>query len=193
MSKTLFTLLIIFFLTFASFLYIEFFYLKNETLQAIFSDHLPSGSLVTKPARNASDSVAGGANLSFSPNPLTTSATSSAQINVVIQTNTSPNLIQLEIGFDPNALYNVNITSGDYLLNPEVVLYNVDIKNGRISYGLTGEPNPNNAKTVAVITFNTYNYGVQKETSLFFPPKTLVRKDGEEIKLNSVGTAKIIY
>lgn len=192
MSKTLIVLLITLLITLSFFLFVKFFYFKT---------FIPQSAPSKQPSRVSISE----ANLYFSPNYLITQATSSAQVDIVLQTNSGPNLIQLEIAFDPKVLFNVTINPGDYFINPEIALYNIDIKNGRISYGLSCHPyterreregsnciNPN-SNTVAAITFNTYNYGPQKETNLSFLPKTLIRRDNEEIKLKSIQNALVRY
>lgn len=178
-TKKFLILLVFFFFTLGGFIYTEFFYQKTPFFQTSNN----KASVAPKPF----------AVLYFEPNPLVTSASESASLSVIAKTNTSVNLIQLEMGFDPTALFNVDIFPGDYFINPQIVLYKIDIKNGRISYALKGDVNPNNSSSVAVILFNTYNYEAQKETAFSFLPKTSMRNDRGEIKLSSLGVASILY
>lgn len=163
-------------------------------LNILISDSKPNSPLpqAFKPTAMPSSE----AQLSFSPNPLISTTNlpagrQGASIDVVLEINAALDLIQLEIAYDPEVLYNVNIAPGNYLSNPEVVLENIDISTGRISYALKGTPANAESDIVATVNFSSLNYGPQKETEIKFLPKTLVKENNEVIKLKTTG-AKII-
>lgn len=58
---------------------------------------------------------------------------------IPITINTGENLVttvQLELGFDPKILTNININPADFFENPAILIHQIDLKNGRISYAL---------------------------------------------------------
>jgi len=178
MSKKLIAVLIIFLIAAGCLIFVKFVYLNDPKFQPL--NKQPLSSVVKE------------ASLSLLPNPLTATASSSASVDVVLKTQEIPNLVQLEIAYDPTAIYNVSIIPGGYFSNPQVLLNNIDVTTGRISYALKGDSVNPNINTVATINFNSLNYGLQKETEISFLPKALIRNDSGEIKLYSITGAKVI-
>jgi len=179
MSKKFIFILIIFLIAIAVLVFVRFIYLNNPTPQFSFSKTSPTPTQ---------------ASFTLLPNPLTITATRSASLNLALNSNLSPNeqeLIQLELSYDPTILFDVSILPGNYFLNPQVLLSNIDVNTGRISYALKGVSTTTNSN-IAIITFSVLNYGLQKETEINFLPKTLIRNDNGEIKLGSMSGAKII-
>lgn len=151
----------------------------------------PKGGMPQSQITKQGPSPLSTAKLSLFPNPVVSTATQAASVNIVAQAQVKPSLIQVEMAYDPTILFNVQIIPGNYFTDPEIVLYNIDINTGRISYALKGTPANADANVVATINFTSVNYGLQKETELVFLPKTLVKNNDEVIKLQTTG-AKII-
>ena len=99
--------------------------------------------------------------------------------------------VQLELSFDPNILTKVNIEPGDFFINPNIVLKNIDTKNGRITYvvasedgaGVTGQ------EVLAKISFTTLKKGTP--VNIEFLPKTKVSAEGisQSVLKSSVGAS----
>ncbi len=182
MSKKLIAILFIFIAATSALIFLKFIYLKASPLQSIHDI-----GLQPTPIPEAS--------ISLFPGLLVATASQSAQINVAVNSNLADNsskLIQFELSYEPTALYYVKVVPGDYLINPEVVLNNIDIRTGRISYAIKGDSSNPNSNIVAVVNFNIANYGIHKETEISFLPKTLIRQGEEKINLKAASGAKII-
>lgn len=84
--------------------------------------------------------------------------------------------VQLELQFDPKVLTNVVVTPGLFFKNPVVLLNQIEVKTGRISYafgiGLQDQPYAGKG-LVATLTFRALS-GVPQPTAILFLPKTLV-------------------
>lgn len=133
---------------------------------------------VTAPKESIEQTV-----LSFGE-PVATSSSALRQLadvnySVPINIETGKNkvtAVQLEMQYDPKVLTNVVIAPAAFFKNPEILLNQIDVKTGRISYafgigladqGVVGQG------TVATLTFSAKN-AATKETTIFFLPKTLV-------------------
>ena len=88
--------------------------------------------------------------------------------------------VQLELQYDPKILTNVTVVPGSFFVNPIVLLNQIDIKTGRISYAFGIGPIGQaviGKGTVANITFTTKVKTAEK-TSILFLPTTLVTAEG---------------
>lgn len=132
------------------------------------------------------------ASLSFIPSLITSSSGQTSYVNVAIETNSHPSLIQLEIAYDPRILFDVKILPGSYFVNPIVVFEKIDIKNGRISYALSGDSINANQKTVATLSFPAPLLLGNSETYLSFLPKTSAKEKTKNIKITNMTNAGII-
>lgn len=106
------------------------------------------------------------------------SATYSMDINILTGEN-KVNAIQLELSYDPKALFSVDIKPGDFLTSPTSLLKNVNATTGRISYALAVSPGANGKQgtgTVAVLSFKPFDITVP--TAIRFLPKTQVAAEG---------------
>lgn len=162
------------------FAYLNLVYLNKSATQTKLDKKIPA-----KSTQNAS--------FALMPSTLISTSSQSAILDVIIESNAAPatqKTVQLELSYDPTLIYNLDIFPGDYFVNPEIILSHIDYKNGRVSYALRGTTQSTNS--VARITFNTNNYGLAKETKITFLPKTLIRIDGEEVKIGSLNDATII-
>lgn len=124
--------------------------------------------------------------LSFSPEVTSLISSSTATIDVVIDTGVNKVTgVQLEIAYDPSVLTSITLEPGTFLSKPLVLLNKEDTKNGRISYALGVSPAEEPAEgsgTVAKITIKkklTLPTGTQ-QTSLRLLPKSLVSEIGVE-------------
>ncbi|MBI2074236.1 MAG: hypothetical protein HYT83_00185 [Candidatus Levybacteria bacterium] len=134
--------------------------------------------------------------LKLSPNPIVTSSQSaSAQVEILSGAN-KITAVQLELSFDPTKITNVTITPGTFFQNPIVLLNNIDLKNGKISYALgitpTGSPKTGQG-SVALLTFQTALTSGQ-QTAIIFEPKSLATAEGvaPSVLKSALGTT-ILY
>jgi hypothetical protein len=106
-------------------------------------------------------------------------------VNIILDTQNSstskPQLIQMEISYDPNALLDVDITPGDFFTHPTVSLKTINTHTGRISYALQSQATEVTTQTdmlktrVAKITFIPNPAFSKGETPLSFLGKTKIR------------------
>lgn len=177
MSKKLIAVLIIGISLIGAFAYINFVYLKDSRPVVNLGRKILPGS-------------ASVASLSLLPNYLTVTSSQSATLNIVLSGKlplTGNKLIQLELAYDPTTLFNVNIYPGDYLINPQITLSNIDYRTGRISYALKGDTNRSDTKsnTVAQVNFMVSSYGLLKQTEIQFLPKTSMLIDDKAVMISS--------
>ncbi len=82
-------------------------------------------------------------------------------------------LVQLELGFDPKVIENIDITAGTFLSHPTVLLKNIDYASGRISFAASSD-NISGKGIVATLSFSIIPGNKQKQTIINFLPKTSV-------------------
>lgn len=114
--------------------------------------------------------------LTISSTPVPQATPSSYTTDVVINTGQNKiTQVQLELSYDPNVLTKVNIESGPFFVNPEILLKNIDQKNGRITFALS--PADGLAALgqgiVAKISFSSFTKNTTP-TKIDFLPKTKV-------------------
>jgi hypothetical protein len=167
MSKTSIFLIIIFLLTLITLLTVNTLYSPQPVLNSL-------------PAIFPTKSVVASENsLSLNPSVLVASAGKPATILVVIDSKGElPSVIQMELAYDPNVLAAVTLTPGTFFSTPQVLLNNINAKNGRISYAIapsadqTTATGSNIVATIQVIPrLNAY----KQATTLNFLPKTIVK------------------
>ncbi len=114
--------------------------------------------------------------LMLSPNPLIVSS-SSAKVDVNIDTKENlATAVQLEFAFDPKLITNIEITPSTFFENPVVLIKNIDMENGKISYAVGISPVGVAKKgigTVATITFDL-NMKPGEKTEITPLPKTMI-------------------
>lgn len=139
--------------------------------------------------------------LSFSPIDQTILPGQINSLNIILQSQNNnneaiPNTIQLEIAYDPNAISNVSIQSGDFFQNPLILINTINEHSGRISYALEKSPSDSTIKalgTVATLSFIPNVNFTNNYSPIKFLEKTLIRgKNGENI-LTSTTSANIIF
>lgn len=134
--------------------------------------------------------------LNISPNPVTILPGQSGTVAVNIDTsNNEVTAIQLEIAYDPNVITNVQVTPGDLITNPVVLINDNKKQNGnyigRYTYAFGIMPNhpviQGNGK-VANITFTALNKTGASQLALL--PETLVTARGisESVLKSATGT-----
>lgn len=112
-------------------------------------------------------------------------SSSSANLNYSLPINiaTGENkvtAVQLELQYDPKALTNVAVAPGVFFKNPVVLLNQIDVKTGRISYAFGINPETQSVignGIIATLTFEAVA-GIKEETVILFLPKTLVTAEG---------------
>lgn len=179
MSKKLIFTLIILFLALCALGYVIFFYTTDNPVSV-------RPSLKKVIFNQPADGL-----LSMIPQFQIATSSATASVDVILQTQSRPTVIQLEIAYEPASLYNMSIMPGDYFVAPDIPLEKIDYKNGRISFALSGQSINPGSKTVARINFTPLNYGVTKQTELKFFPKTSVKEGSRLIELKNTTGATI--
>lgn len=114
--------------------------------------------------------------LTISSTPIPQATPSAYTTDVVINTGQNKvTEVQLELSYDPNVLTNVSIESGPFFLNPEILLKNIDQKNGRITFALSpaGGLAALGQGIIAKISFSSTSK-TTAPTKIEFLPKTKV-------------------
>ena len=120
--------------------------------------------------------------LQLGPNPLTVGPAEQGSVNVTI--NTSDNdvtAVQLELGYDPNIISNVKVTTGPLFTNPVVLIDKNNPTTGRYTYAFGITPNAQPVKgtgVVATVTFTANANAVGKKTQIGLLPTSLVTARG---------------
>lgn len=179
MSKTFIFLAILFLCAVSAYFYVKYVYLKNVSFPTYSSSSIDPSS-TTK------------ATLSFSPDYHTALSGQISSVNIMFaSTDSSPKLIQLEIGYNPNTMSEVQLFPGDYFIDPKILFENIDIKTGRISYSLSSSQFSNKTSGI-VATMYFLPLSSAGQTTIRFLPKTTIRGDKDFI-LNASSEAKIIF
>lgn len=179
MSKKLIAHLLLFLLLILAFFYVKIYVLRDSQPKIFFPYE------ITNTVNEAS--------LSLSPNTQTTSGGTDVFVSVIFDEVPAVKeeiLVQLELGFDPNFLNTPAIFPGNYFENPVVLLEKIDLKNGRISYALSGLPKKGQGANniIAITNFKAYNYSPErKEAQIEFLGKTLVKIDKKQAILKTTG------
>lgn len=147
--------------------------------------------------------------LSMTPNPVVMTASRSASVDVVLDTQgNDATAIQLEIAYDPTILTNFSITPGPLFstnqIPPDNIISNNDTKNGRITYALVlplSQEAVQGTGVVARISFTQQAIlprisGIQPTTTeLTLLPKSLVTAEGvsKSVLKQATGTVINLY
>jgi hypothetical protein len=179
MSKTSLFLLVIFTLTIIALLSLNSQYSSNPVLKSL------PGIFPTQEVVQSENS------LTLTPPAFSVHAGKSSTIQVVIDSKgEKPSLIQMELAYDPTILGTVKLAPGTFFSDPQVLLNNVNSRNGRISYAIAPSSDQDAAtdsNIVATITITPSINAYARVTSLYFLPKTLVRTK------STANTLKIAY
>jgi hypothetical protein len=134
--------------------------------------------------------------LTFSPDAVTTNDGESKEVNIRIDSHGKyPTLIQLELAYDATILTGVALSPGTYFANPNILLNNNDEKTGRISYAISLPPGANPSffsGTAAIVKFTVRKNTLQRQTLMYFLPKTAIRALSTNIPLKITYGIKIL-
>lgn len=142
--------------------------------------------------------------LALVPQSLTVLKDQTNTIDVVFESSTRtilPRVIQMEIAYDPNALFDVTITPGSFFTKPTESLKVINTNTGRISYALEASvpstPTTDNTQitkgTVARITFTPNPAFANLETSLSFLGKTKIQGETESKIMTATYGIKLLF
>lgn len=185
MSKTTLALFVILLIVVGILLYVAYG-LKPTSIITTFSK--PASVAPTNPATSS---------LSFSTANQFIQRGQTVTVTVLIHNpNPHPNVVQLEIGYDPTEVTIDTLAPGTFFTNPTTALENIDPATGRISYALhcPVDPSTNNStdcvniasSTVAVIILSINPYATKNTTNFSFLPKTVIRtSNGKDILQNT--------
>jgi hypothetical protein len=134
--------------------------------------------------------------LTLGSTPLFVAPGKAGKVDVTIDTaDNDVTAVQLEIGYDPNILSNVKVTSGSLFVNPAVLIDKNDVKAGRYTYAVGILPNAKTLKgtgVVATISFTTTFVGNGKQTQLGLLPTSLITARGIAKSVMKSATGTII-
>lgn len=117
--------------------------------------------------------------LSISEEPRASTVSGTFEVGITIDTDKNEITgVQLELTFDPSILGRVDIKPGDFLKNPAVLIKDIDIKNGRITYALGNRPGEKAVKGTGTVAILSFSKGSQVETGINFLPHTAVSSPG---------------
>ena len=179
MSKTLLFLLLLLFILLGIFFSVRKQFSDKTALQPLSP---------TIPTQNNSRAA-----LSLQPATVVVVAGRRASVNISIDSKNPPQIMQLEMKYDPLLLDNVQISPGDFFDDPEVVLDVINNDTGRISYGIRSGQENNDQKlsgTIAILSF-TPKFVFQNTTVISFLPKTEIRAAHDANILSATYDAKI--
>jgi hypothetical protein len=128
--------------------------------------------------------------LTISSTPIPQATASSYTTDIVINTGQNRvTSVQLELSYDPKVLTKVNINEGSFFTNPNIILKNIDPKNGRITFAISpaDEMGALGQGILAKITFTAPKNIAP--TRIDFLPKTKVSAEdtSESVLKSSVG------
>lgn len=117
--------------------------------------------------------------LEISEDARASSVSGSYEVDINIDTDKNEITgVQLELTFDPTKLTKVNIAPGDFLLDPAVLIKDIDIKNGRITYALANKPGEKAVKGSGKIALLSFSKAAPETTNINFLPHTAVSAPG---------------
>ncbi len=185
MSKILIALLLFFFLLLGGLGYIAITLKENAAFKIPFQSN-PSPTITTIHS------------LTLSPENSDVIQGQTNTIDIIFETQNSnyskPQVIQMEISYDPTALLDVDIVPGDFFTNPTEALKTINTHTGRISYALESDPSSPTStymlkNRVATISFTPNPTFTKNETALSFLGKTKIRdKAQDNIIMATYGT-----
>lgn len=151
-------------------------------LRAGQQQNAPSTPQPTQAAQEPEPTTPAFTVLNLAPNPLTVAPGQQGKVDVTIDTDQNDvTAVQLELGYDPNVITNVKVTSGTLIANPAVLIDKNDPTQGRYTYAFGITPNGTPVKgtgVVATVTFTARANAVGKDTQLGLLPTTLVTARG---------------
>ncbi len=115
--------------------------------------------------------------LAFAPPVASGSATYTMDVNILTGRNRA-NAVQIELSYDPKVLLSVDIKPGDFFTTPAVLLKNVDVEQGRISFALAVGPGQNGKQGTGTIAILSFRSATESATTIRFLPKTQVAAEG---------------
>lgn len=134
--------------------------------------------------------------LSFSSNEITVKKGQATEIEILINTKgMSPTLAQLELAYDPFVFSQISLSPSDFFPNPNILLEQIDEKNGRISYALglpLDKKGSNYEGSLAKLKFTISKSTTLTQTSLNFLPKTEILSQKTNIPLKVAYGLKIL-
>ena len=135
--------------------------------------------------------------LTVSPDPITVTVRGAGTADVAIDSKSNNvTAVQLELKYDPTAITDVKLTTGDFLTQPIVLINRRDEKAGTVTYaiGINPSQKPRTGKgIVAHIAFSKVQATKAKSTSLSLLDTSIVTSSGiDGSVLKSVSGAKVI-
>lgn len=101
------------------------------------------------------------------------------ETDIVINTNGDEiSGTQIELSFDPKAISSVDITPGDFIPDPTVLIKSIDTKTGVIRYAIAIKPGDKMVKGTGVIATISFTKTGTEETYINFLPQSQVSTTG---------------
>ncbi len=164
------TFLLIILLAVAAFGLAGYAILKPQ-LQSQVVTQIPTATPIPNPIQTS---------LTVSSTPIKLSTPSAYSTDIIINTGQDMvNKVQLELSYDPKILSKVDVTTGSFFSNPQILLKNIDPINGRISFAI-GVQDGNTGQIGQGIVAKLMFTETQKNatTSVTLLPKSEVSADG---------------
>lgn len=130
--------------------------------------------------------------LKFIPDEIHTNPSQTNELNIQVNSQgLHPDLLQFELAYDPEILAEISITPKS-TLNANIALNNNDERTGRLSYAAK-LPQPLSSSEIPVtLKFKVKKNTLQKQTTIYFLPKTATSSKGINIPIKIAYGAKII-
>lgn len=161
-------------------------------VMALYQPQAPkTAQIVTAPKEPIAQTM-----LSFgNPSIATSSSVSVLNYSLPVNIQTFKNkvtTVQLELQYDPEILTDVAVVPGAFFPNPNVLLNQIDIKTGRITYAFGVGLNDQGVVGKGIVANLTFSVKTKtpEKTAIIFLPKTLVTAEGiNQTVLKSSGNA----
>jgi len=135
--------------------------------------------------------------LMLEPNPYSVAKGTQGKVDVMIDAaDHAVTAVQLEIGYDPNYITNVQVTPGSLLPNAVVLINKNNTQTGRLTYAFGIQPNQQTIQgkgSVATISFTTKaTVASGSQTQLGLLPTSLVTARGVAASVLKSATGTVV-
>lgn len=149
-------------------------------IMALYQPQAPKTTqIATVPKEDVAQTILSFGNPSIATSSSATTLSYSLPINIQTFKN-KVTAVQLELQYDPGILIDVAVAPSAFFPNPNVLLNQIDVKTGRISYAFgvgLNDPGVAGQGIAAHLTFSVKARSLEK-TAIIFLPKTLVTAEG---------------
>ncbi|MBI2621813.1 MAG: hypothetical protein HYW63_04200 [Candidatus Levybacteria bacterium] len=117
--------------------------------------------------------------LSISEEVRRSSPSGTYEVDINIDTkNNEVTGVQLELTFDPKILTRVDIKEGEFIIDPTILIKDINTESGRITFALVNKPGQKAVKGEGVVAVFSFSKISPAETEINFLPHTAVSAPG---------------